>query len=100
MKKFTVIFTLSSLLTLGFAAQSQAQVVVVKPKAPVVVVKKGPRPSRHHVWVGGHYTWNARRGKYVWVNGCWTRPRRGKVWVGGRWKRTRGGYVYVPGRWA
>ena len=85
-----------------------APVVAQPPGQQVVVVHKRPpaprrevrprRPSRRHVWVGGHWRW--RRGRYVWVRGYWQVPPRGRAhWVAAHWRRHRGDWVFVAGRW-
>jgi hypothetical protein len=62
-------------------AAGEAQMIVrTKTIAPgVVMVHSQPqRPSRHHIWVDGHYHYNARRNQYVWVDGHWARKRQNR----------------------
>ena len=87
------------LLTAG-AVNTQAQVIVkTRPLAPKMIIVKPKRPGAGHIWVDGHWKWNDRKNKYVWVQGKWYKPRRGYVYVAGRWKRTRKGHVWVEGYW-
>ena len=92
-------------------AREPARAVVVHEQAGpdrVVIVRKRPprarrevqprRPSRRHVWIGGHWRWHHRR--YVWVAGRWVKPpNHGARWVAGRWAPRSGGWVWVAGYW-
>jgi len=76
----------------------QAQVVVVKPVPPKNVVKRiacGP----NRVWIDGHWRWNNRTKRYVWVKGHCAKKKRGHAWVPGHWKKVPGGWRWVPGHW-
>lgn len=56
------------------------------------------RPSSQHVWMGGHWSWRARR--YVWVAGTWVSPpRHGAQWVAGHWTKRHGRWIWVAGHW-
>jgi hypothetical protein len=76
-----------------------APVIIYAPKKPPVakVVKVGPTPYKHSVWVSGHWIWNGH--SYIWVNGFWTKPRPGKVWIEGHWIKKPCGWIYVDGHW-
>ena len=65
------------------------------PRREVIVV----RPTVNAVWVNGHWIWNGRLGKYVWVKGSWMGGRKDYVWVDGQWKNTPDGWIYVEGSW-
>ena len=75
------------------------KVLVVKRRPPVVRVEvRTPRPSRRHVWVGGH--WHYRGGRFVWIRGHWVvRPHARAVFVRPRWSRQGDGWVFVSGYW-
>jgi hypothetical protein len=72
--------------------------IIVPGPPPVARVEVRPlAPSRHHVWIAGHWTW---RGGWAWVAGRWeVPPRRGAAWVSGRWVRASRGWRWVPGYW-
>jgi len=100
MKQFLAVVFVSMAVWAGDISTAQAQVVVkAKPVRPKVVVVKGRAPRRGMVWVDGHWSWNKRNMRYIWVKGRWAAPPRGKAWTVGSWKRSRKGWVYVPGRW-
>ncbi|MEL6192087.1 MAG: hypothetical protein AAFR66_08560 [Bacteroidota bacterium] len=99
MKKFLLISSLAFFMACLVPTTSQAQVIVVKkPVRPkVVVVKKtcGPR----NIWVDGHWTYNRRANKYVWVKGRCVKRKRGHRWVAGKWVKVPRGWKWVPGVW-
>lgn len=82
-------------MAIGFMAS--AQVVVVRPSAPVVIKTRPIAPSPRHIWIDGEWAW--RGGRYVWVDGYWVVPRANMIWVAGNWRHRRGGWVWVPGHW-
>lgn len=90
-----------ALLTIGLVCfsgnKAEAQVVVVKPNKPKVLVVKPTKAKSGHVWVNGHWKWNGK--KYVWVKGHWKKQKVGHVWVPGHWKKVKGGHQWVPGHW-
>ncbi|MEL6675913.1 MAG: hypothetical protein AAFR61_27140 [Bacteroidota bacterium] len=98
MKRLIFLASLCFALTLALPTATQAQVVVVRPKAPAVILKPevcGPQS----VWVAGHWDWNRRTKSYVWVKGRCVSKRRGFRYAPGQWKRVRGGWRWVPGGW-
>ena len=113
----TMLFCFVAIAAMGCTSE---RVIVREPARQTVVVKKQPgpdqvyivtkrpppprrearprRPSRRHVWVGGHWSW--RGSKYVWVKGRWTvPPRHGGRWVAGHWSKRGGGWAWVAGYW-
>ena len=96
MKKFIMIAALG---LVGAFTSAQAQVVRIRPVAPIAV-----RPAcsvRGHVWVNDSWKWNHRTNTYAFVNGYWSKPhRRGSNWLDGHWRQSRTGWKYVPGHWA
>lgn len=98
MKKLLLV-AVSFLMLSSFSTTLSAQVVVVKPVKPNVVVVKPHAPSKKHIWVEGYWKWNKRLHKYEWVEGHWVRARKNKVWVPGHWAKVPGGWKYVPGHW-
>ncbi|MBT8401858.1 MAG: YXWGXW repeat-containing protein [Rhodothermia bacterium] len=78
---------------------ADGKLVVVRRRPPALRVEiRTRRPSRRHVWVGGH--WGHRHGRYVWVKGRWVvPPRRGALYVRPVWVKRGGGYVLVRGVW-
>lgn len=74
-------------------------VVVVRRRPPALRIEvRTPRPSRRHVWIGGH--WKYHRGGFVWVRGHWVvRPHRAVAYVKPTWIRRNGGWVMVGGHW-
>jgi WXXGXW repeat (2 copies) len=73
--------------------------VYVKIRPPIEIVEtRGTPPSRRHVWIPGHHSWDGNA--YVWVPGHWeVRPRARAVWVRGRWVHSRRGWYWVEGHW-
>lgn len=94
-RKFLIVVALI-FISVSFA---EAQVVVVKPQKPKVVVVKPKCPGKNHVWVDGHWTWDKRSKQYVWTKGHWKKGKKGKKWVPGHWKKVRGGWQWIPGHW-
>ena len=90
---------ITALILVGAFSSAEAQVVRVRPVAPLVV-----RPAclvRGHVWVNDSWKWNHRTNTYAFVNGYWSKPhRRGSNWLDGHWRQSRTGWKYVPGHWA
>ncbi len=91
--------TLVIVLFLAFGTQNalKAQVVVVKPQAPKVLVVKPNQQKAGHIWAKGHWKWNGK--KYVWVKAQWVKDRPGYVWVPGHWNSTAAGHRWVAGHW-
>lgn len=74
------------------------QVVVVAPPPPVRTEVVYARPSRHHVWIPGYWSWH--HGRYVWIAGHYSLPPRGRDrWVEPRWERRGGSYIFIEGHW-
>ena len=73
--------------------------LVVRRRPPALRVEvRTPRPSRRHVWIGGH--WKYHRGHFAWVSGRWVvRPNRAVAYVKPTWIRRNGGWVLVGGHW-
>jgi hypothetical protein len=90
---------LCTMVVLGFGiGVGQAQIVVKVQPPRAVVERRGTRPSREHVWVGGYHRWDGKA--YAWQPGRWEAPpRRRARWVAPRWQRRRDGYVFSEGHW-
>ncbi|MTI32452.1 YXWGXW repeat-containing protein [Xanthovirga aplysinae] len=98
--KTTLKFLAASALFFSLGTTAHSQVVVkVKPDRPVKIVKKSKKVRKGHIWVDGHWKWNKRRNKYVWVEGNWVKKRRGYKYKPGSWVKTRGGYKWKPAIW-
>ena len=97
MKK--LIGLLSIIAFFAFSPQNSAiaQVVVVKPNAPKVLVVKPNQHKAGYIWKEGHWRWNGK--KYVWVKAQWVQDRPGYVWVSGHWVSTNAGHRWVDGHW-
>ena len=97
MKKLFFLSLVTLFLGLGTAS---AQVVVkVRPARPAAVVVKPAKIKRGYIWVDGHWKYNKRHNRYVWVNAKYVRVKRGHAYVAGHWKSVPGGYKWVPGHW-
>ena len=82
---------------LAFSAVAADVVVRIAPPR-MVVERRGPPPSRNHVWISGYHNWDGQR--YVWVQGRWEQPPRPHAhWVAHHWVHRNGGYVLVEGHW-
>jgi hypothetical protein len=94
-------FLLTGCLFLFVPDTANAQVVVKeKPTSPKVIIVKPDRPGQDHVWIDGHWKWNKKLRKYVWIRGGWVKARRGHVWVPGKWQELPDGWKWIPGRWS
>jgi hypothetical protein len=83
---------------LAFSAMAGEIVVRIAPPR-MVIERRGPRPSRNHVWIQGYHNWDG--GHYVWVQGRWEQPPRMRAhWVAHHWVHRNGGYVLVEGHWS
>jgi len=91
-------FILGSLALSNLGANAQI-VVKVRPAKPKVLVVKRAAPRSGVIFIDGHWKYNKRHGKYVWVKGHWVKKRRGYAYVPGRWRASRGGHVWVAGCW-
>lgn len=69
------------------------------PQPRYEVVGVAPYPG--WFWIGGNWTWQARR--HVWVGGRWEAPRPGYRWQPHRWQPISGGgrrgWRESPGGW-
>jgi len=84
----------------GNSAQpsAPAQVFVTEPPPPPMHEVIIARPSRHHIWIEGHWYWHG--GRYVWASGHWdVPPRRHAVYVAPHWENHGHGFILVEGFW-
>jgi len=82
-----------------FSVQSMvAQVVEVR---PLVTKTIGYQPTirKGHVWVKGHWKWEARKRTHIWTQGNYVKARPGRIWIDGQWVRVRGGWEWKSGYW-
>ena len=93
----------ASLLLISFwianPNSSKAQVVIIKPSAPAVVIERPSRPSARHFWRDGEWEWRSARQEYVWVPARWESLDRDGVWIPGHWAKRPRGWVWVAGHW-
>ena len=82
---------------LAFSASAADVVVRIAPPRDQVE-KRGPAPSRNHVWVSGYQRWDGNA--YAWTQGRWEQPPQphGR-WVAHHWVRRGNGRVLVEGHW-
>jgi len=78
----------------------KARVVVVKPVRPHVIMVRPAKLRPNYIWIEGHWKWNRRHHRYLWVKGRTARKQRNKIWIAGHWTRVRSGWYYVQGHWA
>ncbi len=95
MKALTKLFIGLSLVSGFLSSCAGTYYVAERPVEPVYV--RPAAPYRGAYWVPGEYVWN--RGRYVYVNGYWTRPRTGRAYVRGHWEGGPRGYVWHRGYW-
>lgn len=62
-------------------------------------LERSVRPSRRHIWIGGHWRWSPRLQRDVWVQGRWTLKARHHRWVDGHYERFQGSRIWVDGCW-
>ena len=78
----------------------KSQVIIkIKPARPAVIIVKPAKPRPGRIWLEGHWKWNKRHHKYVWVTGRWMKAKRGHRWLKGHWIIAPGGHRWVPGHW-
>ena len=83
---------------LAFCATASAEVVVRIAPPRVRIERRGPPPSRNHVWVSGYHRWDGNA--YAWNEGRWeVPPQPHQRWVAHHWVHRSNGYVLVDGRW-
>ena len=58
---------IAALSLVGALTSAEAQVVRVRPSAPIAV--RPACPSRGHIWVNESWKWNHRTNTYAFVNG-------------------------------
>jgi len=106
MKKFTKIFIVLAIFSMGAFTKAKAQEigVDVQLNRPHEYerneIERPNRPSPRHVWVSEDWRWEG--GRYNYHPGYWALPPRGHAhWVPGRWvkREHRPGYRWFPGRW-
>lgn len=52
------------------------------------------------VWIAAHYTWDAARSNYAWVEGQYVLPPRPDAqWIEGHWIETPTSWIWLDGRW-
>jgi len=64
------------------------------------LVNRGYRPSNRHIWLAGHWRYNPRLRRDVWVDGLWSIRRANHRWIPGRYQRLNGVRIWVDGRWS
>ncbi len=77
------------------------RVVYVSAAPPAEIVEAVPaQPSPDHVWIRGHYRWDANHAAYIWLPGHWQVHPAGYVrWVPGHWQQADGRWYWVEGHW-
>ena len=78
-----------------------AEIEIDSPPPPPpskIVVTRPTRPSRHHIWIGGHHI--VHSGTWVWIHGHWARPpHTGAVWMPCHTRRKSEIWIWTPGYW-
>lgn len=70
------------------------------PPPPPQVEAVPALPGEIYVWRPGHWRWQARLNRYVWVRGHYVvRPRPGAIWVPGEWVERGGVWQWRRGHW-
>lgn len=64
-----------------------------------IAIHRGLRPSNRHIWVGGHWRYDPRLGRDVWVDGRWSLRRANHRWAPGRYRVFNGSRIWVDGCW-
>ena len=64
-----------------------------------VWVRRGLRPSNRHIWLAGHWRFNPRLGRDIWVDGRWVVRGRNHRWRPAHFERINGRRVWVDGCW-
>lgn len=95
MKSLIKVFTCLSLAVNLLSGCAGTYYVTERPAEPYYVRPAAPYHGAY--WVPGEYTW--RNGRYVYVNGYWTRPHYGRTYTRGYWQSTSRGYTWHRGYW-
>ena len=77
---------------LAFSAGAAEIVVRIAPPH-AVIERRGPPPSRNHVWISGYHRWDGNA--YAWNAGRWEQPPRPHA----RWKHITGSTNAAVGYW-
>ncbi len=64
-----------------------------------VFVRRGLRPSNRHIWLAGHWRFNRRLGRDVWIDGRWVVRARNHRWRPAHYERIDGRRIWVDGCW-
>jgi hypothetical protein len=100
----------SQVLTQGPVHEAFAKPVATDPQAPLLVPKAPPEVLQEMppaekpvgadiVWVPGYWAWDADRGDFIWVSGCWRNAPPQTYWVPGHWLQTETGWQWIAGFW-
>ena len=65
-----------------------------------ILVNRGYRPSQRHIWVAGHWRYNPRFGRDIWVDGGWDIRRANHRWVEGHYRRVNSIRIWIDGCWS
>ncbi len=106
--KFLLILSITGLFFILNVDMLKAQVIVsAKPVKPSIVKNSIKHNSGKHIhqykpgftWIAGHWTYDIKKRKYVWVSGKYIEAKKGQIWVSGHWEKVHGGYKWIPGHW-
>jgi len=80
------------------AVPVNSYIVVQAPPTPPPPEAVPERPSSRHVWIAGHWTWQANR--YAWMAGRWeVPPYSTAVWINPRSEAEGGAFRFYEGYW-
>ncbi len=84
---------------------------------PPVVERPGPAPDQPATWIPGHWSWNTKRGAFLWVRGVWAlketsfeppppraetptaAPSPAMFWAPGAWMYRGKDFLWISGHW-
>lgn len=94
MKKWIFLISLFSVLGLFYACS--ARYVAAKPTHTEYA--RPNRPSQHHTWIEGSWSWNNAAKKYSHQNGYWKLNKHNHQYSPGHWDNSPRGYRWVNGK--
>ena len=98
----TAVSVTGCIVTFEEAATVEVEQIEIESPPPLapseVIVTRPARPSKHHIWIGGHHI--VTSGTWVWVHGHWARPPHGgAAWMPCHTRRKSEVWIWTPGYW-
>lgn len=95
--KQTILALFLGLILLNGCAKRTIYLKIAPPRRKTEI--RSERPDINYIWVEGHWQWNRRKEKFIWLPGHWIKKKDGRIWISGSWERTRRGWVWSESYW-